>query len=170
MLRRRLALLTVCWLAGTGGAPALEPREVFLLVNKNVPESRAVADHYCARRGVPRENQIVLDLPTGDDISRADYGSKIVAPLRAALRDKRDRAKVLLTVYGVPLRVGPATPTPAEQAALEKLKPELAETQQRAKDAADAVRVAEAEIKERADSPLARILPEKKAALDAARR
>src|SRR4051794_26323668 len=106
----RSALLMACWLAPAGGALALEPREVFLLVNKNVPESRAVADHYCGRRGVPRENQIALDLPAGDDVSRADYAAKVVAPVRAALRDKRDRAKVLLSVYGMPLRVGPATP------------------------------------------------------------
>src|SRR5881398_1877329 len=98
MRRWRSALLIACWLAPAGGAGALEPREVFLLVNKNVPESRAVADHYCGRRGVPRENQIVLDLPTGDEVTRADYGAKIVTPLRAALRDKRDRAKVLLIV------------------------------------------------------------------------
>src|SRR5947209_472923 len=151
MPRRRWMLLITCWLSAAGGAGALEPREVFLLVNKNVAESRAVADHYCARRGVPRENLIVLDLPSGDDVSRADYAAKIVAPVRAALRDKRDRAKVLLSVYGVPLRVGPATPTPEDQAALEKLKPELAEAQKKAADAANAVRVAEDEIKAHAD-------------------
>src|SRR5437764_903628 len=147
MRRWRSALLMACWLAPAGGAPALEPREVFLLVNKNMPESRAVADHYCGRRGVPRENQIVLDLPAGDDVSRADYAVKVVAPVRAALRDKRDRAKVLLSVYGMPLRVGPAKPTPDDQAMLEKLKPESADAKQKMSDAADAVRVAEEEIK-----------------------
>ena len=80
MRRWRLALLTTCWLSAPGGAPALEPREVFLLVNKNVAESRAVADHYCARRGVPRENQIVLDLPfAGEARCRVQISLAVIA-------------------------------------------------------------------------------------------
>jgi hypothetical protein len=34
---------------------ALEPRDIFLLVNMNVPASQEIADHYCAKRGVPKE-------------------------------------------------------------------------------------------------------------------
>ena len=51
-------------------AAALEPKEVFLLVNKNVPASKEIADHYCQKRGVPAGNIILLDVPTGEDISR----------------------------------------------------------------------------------------------------
>src|SRR5947199_8044814 len=86
-------------LAPAAPARALEPRDVFLLVNKNVPQSRQVADHYCARRGVPKENVIVLDLPVGEDISRRDYDTRLAAPLRKALEDRRKQVKVLLSVY-----------------------------------------------------------------------
>src|SRR5215218_10060910 len=85
---------------------ALEPADVWLVVNKNVPESRQVADHYIAKRGVPKGNVIVLDLPKGEDISREDYDKKLAEPIRVALKDKKDEAKVLVTTYGVPLRVG----------------------------------------------------------------
>ena len=111
-------------------AGALEPRHVFILVNKNVPDSQAVADHYCAKRGVPRANIIPLDLPAGEDISRADYQAKLIAPLRAALKDRRDEAKVLLSVYGVPLRVGRSTPSAAEKEELARLLPELAKARE----------------------------------------
>src|SRR4051812_11328764 len=87
-----------------GSAGALEPKDVWLVVNKNVPESRQVADHYIAKRGVPKANVVELDLPKVEDISRADYDAKLAGPLRAALKEKKDAVKVLVTTYGVPLR------------------------------------------------------------------
>jgi uncharacterized protein (TIGR03790 family) len=99
----RFALLSTLLIASSGFA--LEPKEVIVLVNKNVPASREVAEHYLAKRKVPKENLVLLGLPVGEDISRADYDTKLVAPLREALKDRKD-AKVLLATFGVPLRVG----------------------------------------------------------------
>ncbi|MBL8865294.1 MAG: TIGR03790 family protein, partial [Planctomycetia bacterium] len=36
-------------------ACALEPKEIAILVNRRLPSSREVADHYVAKRGVPKE-------------------------------------------------------------------------------------------------------------------
>src|SRR5262245_2801785 len=104
-MRVVLTLIGVCLLPRAG--LALEPKEVFVLVNKAVPASRKVADYYVAKRKVPRENVVELDLPLGEDISRDDYDRKLAGPLRDALRDRKDQVKCLLAVYGVPLRVGP---------------------------------------------------------------
>lgn len=112
-------------------APALEPADVVVVCNKAVPESRAVAEHYLAKRKVPKENLIELDLPAGEDISRADYEAKLAGPLRAALKDRKDRVKALLTVYGVPLRVGAKVPTEAEAAEAKKLQPRIEELQKK---------------------------------------
>src|SRR5690349_12224164 len=99
----RLALLALIL---ASPAYALEPKDVIVVANKNVPASKDVAEHYLARRKVPKENLIVLDLPAGEDISRTDYDAKLAGPLREALKDRKDAAKVLLLTYGVPLRVG----------------------------------------------------------------
>ncbi len=104
---------------------ALDSADVFLLANRNVPSSRGVAEHYMVVRGVPRDHLILLDLPDSEDISRADYDTKLLAPLREALKEHKAEAKVLLTVYGVPLRVGRQEPTAEEKAELAKLRPEL---------------------------------------------
>src|SRR5687767_13781493 len=109
----------------TSHALALEPADVWLVVNKNVPESRQVADHYISKRGVPKDNVIELDLPKGEDISRADYDSKLAEPIRVALKDKKDAAKVLVTTYGVPLRVGGQPSTAEEKKELETVRPDL---------------------------------------------
>jgi uncharacterized protein (TIGR03790 family) len=127
-------LWTLTLFAVAAPAPALEPKDVWLVVNKNVPESRQVADHYIARRGVPKGNVVELDLPKVEDISRADYDSKLAAPLREALGDQKDKVKVLVTTYGVPLRVGQQQPNETEKAALEKLRPELIELRQKRTD------------------------------------
>jgi uncharacterized protein (TIGR03790 family) len=119
---------------------ALDPAEVIVLVNKNVPASQELADHYLKARGVPKENVVVLDLPKEEDISRKDYDAQLVAPLREALKDRKDKAKCLLAMYGVPLRVGGAIVPEAEQAELKKLEPKL-------KEAEEAVKSAEAELK-----------------------
>src|SRR5262245_66448010 len=74
---------------------ALEPKDVWLVVNKSVPESRQVAEHYCAKRGVPKENVVELDLPKGEDISRADYDTKLAGPLRGALKEQKEQVKVM---------------------------------------------------------------------------
>lgn len=112
-------------------AAALEPANVWLIVNKNVPESRRVADHYIAKRGVPKGNVVTLDLPAGENITRADYDAKLAGPLRDALKNHKDQAKVLLSTFGVPLRVEGQPPTAEEKAELDKLRPDLAAARKR---------------------------------------
>src|SRR5262245_52770963 len=151
-------------------ASALEPRDVFVLVNRNLPESQDVANPYRLRRGVPAENLISLDLPNGEEINRDDYNRRIVAPVREALKARRGQAKVLLSVYGVPLRVGAQSPTEDERKELSQLKPELDKAQAEAQKLLQTNRVLEAEVKKDPDSPLAPTIPERQKALDAAQR
>src|SRR5256885_318243 len=53
--------------AAAPAAPALGPEDVWVVVNKSVPDSQAVADHYCEKRGVPKDHVIALELPAGED-------------------------------------------------------------------------------------------------------
>jgi uncharacterized protein (TIGR03790 family) len=121
----RWSFTVLCAVGVASRVWALGPADVWIVVNANVPESREIADHYIAKRGVPRENVVELDLPRGEDISRADYDAKLAGPLREALKDKKEKVKVLLTTYGVPLRVGGQVPTDEEKKELEKLRPEI---------------------------------------------
>src|SRR5207248_7848130 len=104
---------------------------------------------YCTKRGVPKENVIALDLPKGEDISRRDYDAKLAAPLRAALKDRREQVKVLLSVYGVPLRVGRSEPNGQERAELKKVQAEAGKL--RVEDKRLQREVAELEPKAKAD-------------------
>jgi len=128
----RYALFVV--ILATSPLLALEPKNVFIVSNKNVPASRDVAAHYVAVRKVPKENVVELDLPTGEDISRADYDAKLAGPLREALKAKQESVKVLLTVYGVPLRVGAQQPNAKEAEQLKEIRTKLTEVRKELAD------------------------------------
>ncbi len=135
--RSLLTALTLLFLAPA--AFALGPKDVYLVTNKNVPESQEIADYYCKKRGVPKENVIALDLPTNEEMSRSAYDTRLAEPLRKELKEKRDKVKVLLTIYGVPSRVGGDEPTEDEKKEGEKVVKELQGYRQQFKDLQDAI-------------------------------
>jgi uncharacterized protein (TIGR03790 family) len=106
-------------------------QEVAVVYNANLgPDSRLVAEHYAARRGVPAAHVIGLPMPRTETISRAEFRAQVEEPLARELDTRQlltfhaqilpaanDRpggiiripiqAKVryLALCYGVPLRV-----------------------------------------------------------------
>ncbi len=104
---------------------ALEPQNIMIVANKDMPESISVARHYASKRKIPDENIILLSLPKGEDILRVDFETKLAEPLREALKSKKDKIKVLLTVYGVPLRVGGKVLNVDEKANADDIKKQL---------------------------------------------
>jgi uncharacterized protein (TIGR03790 family) len=139
-------------------AYALEPAEVILLVNRNVPESAAVAEHYRVKRKVPKENVITLDLPKTEDINRNDYDAKMVAPIRAALKERKETVKVLLCIYGVPLRVGTRAPDDKDKPELANLQSEIKAIQDRLKANQDRAKSLEPDAKKSKDGDAAKEL------------
>ncbi len=94
-------------LAGTGYA--LEPNEILVITNADVPVSVEIAQYYCTKRQVPNDN--ILALPLGADlgqtITRKGYDGKLADPIRRKLNDNGFTGKVrcLVTIYGVPIKV-----------------------------------------------------------------
>jgi uncharacterized protein (TIGR03790 family) len=127
-----------------------------------------VAEHYCQRRGVPADHVLAFDLPTGEDVSRADFNSRLREPLRAVLKDRREQPRILVTVYGVPLRVGPEEPSAAEKAQLAELQPQLARAEEEQKQAQERVTTLEAQAKKDPPADLADQLRKARADRDAA--
>ncbi len=85
--------------------------QVAVLVNSRSSDSRDLAKYYMERRNIPLVNRVDLDLPLTETISREVYEQDLRKPLEEALIRKglAKTIKVLVTVYGMPLRVqGPA--------------------------------------------------------------
>lgn len=86
-------LLLAFALSGLLAAPkanAATPGEsVVIVYNRNVKESKEIADHYAARRGVPAKQILGLSLPAGEDISRADFRRDLERPLWRFLENEK---------------------------------------------------------------------------------
>ena len=97
----------------------LDPSEIAIIANKNVPESLAIAEYYCQKRGVPTTHIIAPEMPAKERISSKTYSDQIAPAIRAHLQEldpKNENIKCLLTVYGVPLRINAISVTgPAAQ-------------------------------------------------------
>lgn len=95
----------------------LQPHQVVILANAKSPESLDVAAHYATRRGIPATQIIRLDLPLRDKLTRREYEDLVVTPTRRALEDRAlsSSIRVIVTTYGVPLRVEAPQLTAAER-------------------------------------------------------
>jgi uncharacterized protein (TIGR03790 family) len=104
-------------------ASALEPENLLLLVNRNVPEGAKLAQFYRNERGVPADRILELPLPVMDDISFAQYEREVVPAVRNFLRERglEKRVTCVVTFYGVPLRIRHHQPTPAEREEVNQL-------------------------------------------------
>lgn len=153
-MRRVVAILAFLLAAAAAGAG--DDRDgVVLLVNRAVPESRALAELYCQLRGLPLERICELELPLDEQISREDYERLLRDPLLDWLRRegwidqiKRDprrvrshesgwvtvksRLRILCSFYGVPIHIRDTRPW-----LLEKIRNLLTRSPQRDEAAVD---------------------------------
>ena len=152
----------VVLLACISSAPAIGPADVFILTNKSVQESLDLAEYYCQKRGVPRDHILVFDLPAEEDMSRDTYNKRLAEPLRTMLAGKKDKAKVLLSTYGIPLRVGPEAPSAENKTELAKLNPQLDDLRKKQQELKKTIDDLEKKAKDDPQSSEAKELPERK--------
>ncbi len=62
---------------------------VVVVYNANVPESKQTAEYYAKQRGVPEEQIVGLDLPTGEIMSRDEFRADLQKPLFRFLENKK---------------------------------------------------------------------------------
>jgi uncharacterized protein (TIGR03790 family) len=89
-----------CW--------SLDAREIIVIANRNVPDSKALAFYYMTRRGIPAENLLVLALTDEEHCSRKEYDQEVVIPVRRFLQAKdpeNRKFRCIVTMHGVPLVV-----------------------------------------------------------------
>ena len=126
-------------LGGATTARALEPRQIVLVVNRNTPEGRELAQHYAAQRSIPPEHILDLDLPRGEEIAFADYETKVVPPLREMLIKQRLHAQAtcVVTFFGVPTKIAARINSEADEAELKQLRAQLTEVEQQLRPLVD---------------------------------
>ena len=129
----RWILFFLFLVGAVGRAEEAKPEQVVVLANRNVPESLELARYYIKARGIPESNLCALDLPAGESISRGFYEIRLRDPLLKFMREQnlieqveRDpktigphetawttlsaSVKYVVSMYGVPLRIGDTKP------------------------------------------------------------
>jgi uncharacterized protein (TIGR03790 family) len=98
-------ILLICVICAP--ALALQPDEIALVVNRNVPEGQRLAEYYAQEREIPADRIIVLDVPAREEMSFEQYERDVVPPIRAFLRENglEQQVKCLVTFFGVPIRI-----------------------------------------------------------------
>ena len=107
-----VSLVLLILSTGISAEAELTPDQVVVLANKSSDDGLAVARQYVARRGIPPSHLVTVNVPTDETVSREIYTTQIVRPLRETLTKLglAAKARVLVTTYGIPLRVqAPAT-------------------------------------------------------------
>jgi uncharacterized protein (TIGR03790 family) len=119
--------------------------QVVVVYNRNLAESRSVAEYYAQRRAVPKDQVIGLDLPPTESMTRTEYEEELAGPLLKLLRNEHlfvydaawqhaskastnqvpteARVRYAALCYGVPLKIL-NNPRLSEEG-MEKLRPEL---------------------------------------------
>ncbi|MFA4903715.1 MAG: TIGR03790 family protein [Desulfobaccales bacterium] len=114
-----IILLAWCALVSLpSGALALSAQDLIVVYNRNVPDSQAVAAYYAEKRQVPPDNLVGVEVSSTEDMSRKEFDEKLTPPVRTLVNKLKTqgRTPAILLAYGIPLRVGAAPATKADQA------------------------------------------------------
>ena len=118
-----LSLFVSLLFLGSGTGYALQPEEVLLIVNRNVPASLELARYYREKRGIPMANLLSVRMTDEEDCSREEYRQELLQPLREFLAQQEGtNIRCLLLFYGLPLRVAAPELTPQQWREVEDLK------------------------------------------------
>jgi uncharacterized protein (TIGR03790 family) len=142
-------IASLLWVTSLPGLASTPGDEVVVVYNRNLPDSRSVAEYYAKRREIPKDRLIGLDLPQTERISRREFEQRLQKPLLKVLLDKKlliypakgkagrvskpseeseelpikAAIRYLTLCYGVPLKI--ANDPKLQEDGMDKLRPEL---------------------------------------------
>lgn len=102
------AAALVLFLTATARAE-LTPDNVAILGMAASEQSRQLADYYAEARGIPKSNILLLEGQVGKTLPREAWGQQIRPAIRQWLSQdgRKERIRCLVTVWDVPLKIGP---------------------------------------------------------------
>ncbi len=125
MLRRILIAYICILLIDCCPMWALQPEEILVIVNRQIEDSRRIAEYYCRKRKVPEKNILYIALGSEPQqrISREDYDKILAHQVRQELLGRMPgEIRCLLTTYGVPISVGRRSTLPGMGSRLNQLE------------------------------------------------
>lgn len=85
--------------------PDTEAAHVLIIINKSSEESTEIGAYYRSKRDIPKENVVLVDCVTTDNIPYDDYVKKLEDPIRKATQSAQHRIDYIVLTKGIPLRI-----------------------------------------------------------------
>lgn len=78
---------------------------VLVVINKASTDSIEIGAYYRAKREIPKENVLFIDVSTTENVDDGEFKNGILEPIKTAIRASRSRIDYIVTTKGVPLRI-----------------------------------------------------------------
>lgn len=78
---------------------------VLLVINQASFDSTQIGAHYRAKREVPRDNVLFIDVSRTEEVTNSEYLSAIETPVRTKIKSLRNRIDFIVLTKGVPIRI-----------------------------------------------------------------
>jgi uncharacterized protein (TIGR03790 family) len=82
-----------------------EAKRVIVVMNVKSALSRAVADYYKLKRGIPADHIAMITVDDQEEVALRDFDAKILEPVKLFLNRCKDPIDFIVTTKGVPIRI-----------------------------------------------------------------
>ncbi len=107
MKTRSLSLFIFILLVPAQCLGAFSADDVLVISNSAIEDSIYLGRYYAKKRNIPEESIVELDMPKNEIISREEFNSKILLPLKDEFRKRPElfAKRVYVLMYGTPLSI-----------------------------------------------------------------
>ena len=99
-------MMSVIVLLLCGAVAQAKPADhVLVVINEASIESAEIGAYYRAKREIPRENVVFVNVSRTEEIPTGEYKSSIEDPVKAAIKKSKNRIDYIVLTKGVPIRL-----------------------------------------------------------------
>jgi uncharacterized protein (TIGR03790 family) len=78
---------------------------VLLVINNASSESREIGAYYRAKRKIPKENVVIINVSTTENIAESEFNSGIKSPIQTAIKNAPNQIDFIVLTDGTPIRL-----------------------------------------------------------------
>ncbi|HMO18278.1 MAG TPA: TIGR03790 family protein [Oligoflexia bacterium] len=124
ILSALLILILILITTSSNAKAQFSADDILILANSKSESSLEIANYYAKKRNIPADSIVSLDCSTEEHISREEFNSTILFPLKKLISEKTNlqKKRIIVLTHGVPLGIND---TYVEKEKSEPLKQEL---------------------------------------------
>jgi uncharacterized protein (TIGR03790 family) len=85
--------------------PTEDSKRVLLVINAASGPSAEIGAYYRAKRQIPKENVVIINVSTTENINETEFNTGIKAPIQAAISASKNKIDFIVLTDGTPIRL-----------------------------------------------------------------